>query len=165
VASSRECADIVRQLISHGADPNSESEFGAPLHAASYNGSPEIARVLLENGANPNALEHPDYSDGAALHIASYNLNVGITIVEILLEYGANVDLRNEAGWTPLHEAAYNLNLQVLVVLLNRGADPHAKTNKGETPFQLTNAPYRWASKENQAQIIQLLSERTSERM
>ena len=163
VASSRECADIVRQLISHGADPNSESEFGAPLYAASYYRRPEIARVLLEHGANPDALGHSHYSDGAALHIASYN--VGITIIEILLKFGANVTLRNEAGWTPLHKAAYNLNLQVLVVLLNRGADPHALTNNGKTPIQLANTPASWASKESQAQIIKLLSERTGERI
>ena len=119
--------------------------------------------MLLEHGANPDALGHSHHSDGAALHIASYN--VGITIIEILLKFGANVNLRNEAGWTPLHKAAYNLNLQVLVVLLNRGADPHALTNNGKTPIQLANTPASWASKESQAQIIKLLSERTGERI
>ena len=149
-------ADIVRQLISHGADLNAESEFGyTALHGASSDGRPEILRILLEHGANPNALTH---SGRTALHLAEE-----ATVVELLLEYGANVDVRDNERWTPLHHAADMLNLQVLVALLGRGADPHAETNMGETPFQLANAPYEWASKKDQAQVIQLLSERTGE--
>jgi ankyrin repeat protein len=157
VASRRGCADIVRLLISHGADPNEECGGWTPLHAASEHGSPEIARVLLEHGANPNALNR---SGGTALHVA-----LEFTVVELLLDQGMDVDVRDKRGWTPLHEAAYDLNLQVFVALLDRGADPHAQTNKGETPFQLANAPHLWATEGNQSQIIQLLSEHTGERI
>jgi ankyrin repeat protein len=163
MASSRGCVDIVRQLISHGADPNAECETfrsgcpvtWTPLHAASHHGMPEIARMLLERGANPNTLDH---SGGTALHLTEE-----ITVVDLLLEYGVNVDVRDEEGWTPLHKAAYHLKLQVAVVLLDRSANPHALTNKGETPFRLANSPASWASKEDQSQIVQLLSERTGE--
>jgi ankyrin repeat protein len=163
LASSRGCVDIVRQLISHGADPNAECRtytpmhqrvmMWTPLHVASYHGSPEIARVLLEHGVNPNALDH---SVGIALHLASK-----ITVIKLLLEYGANMDARDKEGWTRLHWAAFGLNLQVLVVLLDRGADPHAQTNKGETPIQLAIS---WRSQGDQAEIIRLLSERMGER-
>jgi ankyrin repeat protein len=165
VASSRRCTDIVRQLISHGADPNAECKTfdecdndvkWTALHAASYHGRPEIAKVLLEHGANPNA---PDHSGETALHVASE-----ITVIYLLLEYGANVDVRDKEGWTPLHRAASRLKLQVMVVLLDRGADPHAQTNNGETPFQLANALHLWATEENQSQVIQLLSECIGER-
>ena len=150
--------DIVQQLISHGADLNAESEFGfTALHEASLDGSPEISRILLEHGANPNAL---DRWGRTALYWAE-----NATVVELLLEYGVNVDVRDNEGWTPLHKAAKRLNLQVLVALLGCGADPHAQTNRAETPFQIANAPYEWASKEDQAQVIQLLSERTGERV
>jgi len=169
MASSRLCTDTVQQLISHGADLNAECEDldedgndvkWNPLHAAIFGGTPPIARTLLEHGANPNA---PDNDGATALHLASRQR--GITEVELLLEYGANVEVRKKDGWTPLHEAAYHLNLEVVVVLLNRGADPHAQTNKGETPIQLADAPRRWAWKEDQAPIIGLLSECTSERI
>jgi len=161
--------DIVRQLIIHGADLNAQCKgWGlysdgvkwSPLYMASYNGTPPIVRVLLEHGANPNA---PDDFGDTALHIASKR--GGITVVELLLKYGANVDVRDELGRTPLHTAAHNLRIQVVVVLLNRGADPHARTNRGETPLQLANEPYWLRRKEDQPQVIRLLSERTSERM
>jgi len=168
MASSRGYTDIVRQLLSHGADPNAECEEHGelyivkwtPLHVASRDGTPPIAKMLLEHGVNPNA---PDLFCRTALHVASSYGNVAVA--EALLGYGANVDVRDEEGRTPLHEAAYILNLQLVVALLNHGADPHAQTNKGETPIQLANAPPSWVSKEDQAQIIRLLSLCTSERM
>jgi hypothetical protein len=52
-----------------------------------------------------------------------------------------------------------------VVVLLNRGADPHARTYDGKTPIQLANTPASWISEESQAQTIRLLSERTGETM
>jgi cytohesin len=165
-ALDRGCVDIVRHLINHGADPNTECEARdwnhsyvkwTPLHMASWHGSSEIARILLEHGVNPNAL---DRKGRTTLHLTSEN-----TDVELFLEYGVNVDVRDEEGWTPLHSAAYNLNLEVVVALMDRGADPHAQTNDGKTPFQLANAPSGWGRFEDQAQIIQLLSEGTGERI
>ena len=126
----------------------------------SERGIPEIARVLLEHGANPNTV---DPWGRTALHLAS--IEGDIAAVELLLEHGVNVDVRDKQGCTPLHNAARNPNLQVVAALLDRGADPHARTNNGETPFQLANAPYEWESKEVRLQVIQLLSERTSERI
>ena len=168
MASSGKCADIVRQLISYGADLNAEcngiDEYDndvkwTPLHVAR---TPPIARTLLEHGADPNA---PDDLGNTALHLASRrDWGEVVTFVELVLEYGANVDARDKKGWTPLHGAAYHLNLEVVVVSLNRGADPCAQTNKGETPIQLANAPYLM-QEEDQAQIIRLLSLCTSERM
>ena len=162
MASSRGCADIVRQLISHGADLNARcTDFDmydndvkwTPLHVASCNGIPPIVRLLLDHGADPNAL---DNLGRTALHLASSEGKV--TVVKLLLDYGANVDVWDKDGWTPLHKAAYLLHLHVVVALINGGADPHAQTNKGETPIQLATAPLSLVSKEDQAQIIRFLA-------
>jgi len=168
-ASSRGYADVVRSLIDHGADLNAmcqdldddgEDVKWTPLHVASRNGMTSVLRILLEYGVDPDA---PDHYGRTALHLAPYG--GGTTDVELLLEYGADVDAEEGRGWTPLHEAAYHLNLQVVAVLLNCGADPLAQTYKGETPIQLAGAPVWGGLKENQAQVIRLLSERTGERM
>ena len=173
-ASSCGYADVVRSLIDRGADLNAickdhdidgNDVMWTPLHVASSNGRIPIAEILLEHGANPDAL---DNFGRTAIHVAlspweeSTDLEL---LLELLLDYGANMDVGDNRGWTPLHDATYYLYLRGVVVLLDYGADPHAQTNKGETPIQLANAPPSWVPKWDQAQIMRLLSERASERM
>ena len=44
-------------------------------------------------------------------------------IVRILIENGAQVNVRQQAGATPLHSAAQNGNLEMLIILLENGAE------------------------------------------
>ena len=170
MASSRECADTVRQLIIHGADlcaecksldVNNNLAKMTPLHEALCHKNLPNSKVLLEHGANPSA---PDELGRTPLYVATHRGE--ITAVELLLKYGADVGVRDERGWTPLHVAAYYRELRIVVVLLDHGAHPHAQTYNGETPIQLANAIPDWELKEeDRAQIVRLLSERISEGM
>jgi ankyrin repeat protein len=54
--------DLIRLLLTRGADPNAMGEFtGSPLHEAAANGRTAAAEALLEHGALANA-----HSKGAA---------------------------------------------------------------------------------------------------
>ena len=56
--------------------------------------------------------------------------------VQALLDRGAEVNARNESGYTPLHGAAQqNENPAVLALLLDRGAEINARNVGGETPL------------------------------
>src|SRR4051812_25577846 len=46
----------IRQLVATGADLGERDAFGTPLHHAAARGHPEAVTVLLELGADPNAL-------------------------------------------------------------------------------------------------------------
>jgi len=48
-----------------------------------------------------------------------------------LLDAGANKEWRHEAGWTPIINAAFCGRLAVVKLLADRGADIHARSNKG----------------------------------
>uniref|UniRef100_A0A1X7V878 Uncharacterized protein n=1 Tax=Amphimedon queenslandica TaxID=400682 RepID=A0A1X7V878_AMPQE len=52
-----------------------------------------------------------------------------IDAVQWLLDKGANLELRDIAGATPLIYAAYNGHIQVVAVLLEKGADVVASDN------------------------------------
>jgi hypothetical protein len=54
----------------------------------------------------------------------------------LLLDQGAVIDARDEAGRTPLMLAVIQNQLEIVRLLLSRGADPNAADNAGHTPLQ-----------------------------
>jgi ankyrin repeat protein len=93
-------AGAARALIDAGADLNaiSSASFAqvTPLGTAAAFGVDDLARLLLERGADPNATA--DHGS-APLHAAAANGNR--ELVELLLAHGASPDARNLRGQTP----------------------------------------------------------------
>jgi FOG: Ankyrin repeat len=98
-----------------------------------------IARFALENGANPNWRD--TLYEGNALHYAAENAK-DIRIFEALLEHGADINLRDNNGRTPIMYALspdafyYEENVrapdhEVLSLLIRSGADLLAASNYG----------------------------------
>ena len=70
------------------------------------------------------------------LHIAARLGNSNI--IKIMLEKeGADVDARNESGWTPLHTAANYGRVEAIKVLLEAGAKVNAEDTFGKPPLDL----------------------------
>jgi ankyrin repeat protein len=87
-------------LLDHGADINARNRLGqTPLFLAVYYGHVEFARMLLVNkgGASINDLD--DNFRWTPLHVAVDKRN--IQAVRLLLEHGADVNVRNRSGETP----------------------------------------------------------------
>ena len=57
--------------------------------------------------------------------------------VEILIAAGADIEAKNNRGWTPLHVQAAYLHPEVVQLLVEKGADVSAKTSDGETALDL----------------------------
>lgn len=59
------------------------------------------------------------------------------------LDAGADVNISNKKGWTPLHSAVrYSANISVASLLLEAGANVNATNNSGDTPLH-------WAARAN----------------
>ncbi len=89
------CPRIVSQLLRHGAHVNHRGGFTSvtPLHLAVEDGRIDIAKILLENKANPNLLNGSGLS---ALQTAIYSREkIIIEMVKLLLEYNANTNIHN----------------------------------------------------------------------
>jgi len=101
------------------------------LNLAVTNNRPDIAKSLLDNGANVNERNIMGVSP---LHLAISNNNPDM--VKILLDNGANVNERNQIGATPLH-LANNKNPKISKLLLEKGADITATNSVGSTPLDI----------------------------
>jgi len=92
----------------------------------------ELARWLVERGANVNATNHYGRTP---LHERSSSWIGG---VETLLDLGADIEARDRYGDTPLHKAAQSHKSKPARVLVARGANIHAQNERGLTPLGLT---------------------------
>jgi ankyrin repeat protein len=126
--------DVAELLISAGADVNPRTGT-TPLIGAVQARNREIVGFLLSRGADVNA---PD-AGGTPLHYAVETRTgiSGIDILRLLLEQGAVVDKRNDAGETPLLRAAAGGKLEEASLLLESGADPNAPDDRGRTPLSI----------------------------
>lgn len=69
------------------------------------------------------------------LHIACETADIGM--VELLLQYGANINATDLRGRTPLHRCILKGRSIIARLLLSRGGDPRAVDEDGRTPIEL----------------------------
>ena len=111
---------------------NAPSKDGfTALHFACFFGQPEVARLLIENGAAVDVVA-ANPMRVMPLHSAASARN--LEAVRLLLEHGAPVNARQQAGWVPIHAAAQNGDGPMVDLLLEHHADPRLANDTGKTP-------------------------------
>ena len=98
------------------------------LHFAAFFDAPAAARLLVENGAEIDAVaENP--MKVTPLHSAAAARQ--LEVARLLIEHGADVNARQEGGFTPIHAAAQNGDDELYRLLVEQGADESATTDDG----------------------------------
>jgi hypothetical protein len=180
---------MVQVLLKHHADVDiyaSSSGYWSPLHTLTFSQDPkaEIARLLLEHGADANSTallgSTPlnNLSHGGNLEVAEVLLEYGadpniltrfgdgplgtalvighLGLVQLLLKHGADPNVRDECGRTFLYKASWAGHLEAVQRLLELGVDVNSQDDGGMTPLQI-------ASREGQKHIVQLLLQHGAE--
>ncbi len=140
---------LAKHLLRYGADPNGRCDQGeTPIFSANNSKFSEGVELLLANGADINAQRN----DGCTvLHCAIMSDG---HIAKLLIERGANLELAEEIGDTPLITAVKvpdMSEIDLVSLLLERGANPNAaKKQDGRTAMH-------YAAFLGQTEIVQKL--------
>lgn len=106
----------MRTLLSHGADANAIYQSLRPLHVACREPSANKATTLTKRDAKGDAKgdgKTDVKSSGDAKEAKESKESSPVEIAKLLLDAGANPNLRDAAGSFPLHHAVHNVDLVV----------------------------------------------------
>ncbi|XP_038155576.1 BCL-6 corepressor isoform X3 [Cyprinodon tularosa] len=106
------------------------------LQRAARLGYEEVVLYCLENRVCE--VNHRDYAGYCALHEAC--ARGWLSIVQHLLDYGADINCSAQDGTRPIHDAVENDHLDVVRVLLSYGADPTLATYSGRSLLKMTRS-------------------------
>ena len=123
---------VERLLI---AEPNAlhvlTSDGYPPLGLAIFFHHPEVARLLIERGADVNT-PAANAQRVAPVHAAAAACDHAT--MRLLLERGADPNAHQQLDYTPMHSAASRGDIEMAKLLLAHGADRNPKAADGQTP-------------------------------
>ncbi|XP_008204936.2 putative ankyrin repeat protein RF_0381 [Nasonia vitripennis] len=153
---------VTDYLVSAGADVNARDRQGlSVLHYAILSGSNEVIDILIQNGADLEAVDERGWSamhiavlvlstgsnifidhDGVSLdtrnilNLRPTRVAIDLTrerIVCMLLDHGANINMKTQEGHFPLFYAVITGHRNMVKLLISKGAGLNNQTVDGET--------------------------------
>lgn len=133
---------IVQLLLDKGANVEHDAggRWGTPLMLAVQSRQVDIARLLLDHGADPNTKSHSDTAANAldaAFRLYACDLNI-LDTVQLLIKKGANIEAKNTNGESALCKAVGRGWIEAVSLLLECGADPNAVQETSEPCSRFT---------------------------
>ena len=164
-------AELTLMMIEMGADLDAMSEIGIPVFSTGFVGEKgpegesalfraalgdrmEDVALLLENGANVNALsEEGNTALGAVLNVYTGfrppdptrdkriepTFEEKIPMVDLMFEYGADVNTVVGTGGTILHQAAELGEDEIVAMLIAKGIDLSIKDDSNRTALDVAS--------------------------
>lgn len=127
--------NMIKRLLDNGANPNIQDLTGkSPLLAfvTEYGTNQQVIEMLLEAGADVNIVD----SSGQNLAFKLYDLD----LVKSMIDAGINISHADKEGFTPLHWHVKSGRYDMVVLLVEHGADPGAKAIDGRMPIDMLPA-------------------------
>ncbi|HZQ48111.1 MAG TPA: ankyrin repeat domain-containing protein [Verrucomicrobiae bacterium] len=158
VAARNRRVNVARLLLANHANVNAQTTAGTPtgwrpLHFAVDAGQNDLVKLLLDNGADPDAVipiyyaagdnttdnyhnpNDPKYSGCTPLLMTIINRNDRKETARLLIEHKANVNLGDTNGLAPLALAARYRREDIAELLLANGADVNLRDRSGQSPL------------------------------
>ncbi|GLV36717.1 Ankyrin 2 [Carabus blaptoides fortunei] len=147
--------DIVNYIVSSWSPKQVDirnNDCKTPLHEAAQFSQGKIAKILLDNGAQVDAIKRADWTP---LMLACTKCGAAsYETVQCISSRCASVQLVNKDGWTPLHVASRTGDIQIVKHLLQiNDKIINCRTNNGRTLLHI-------AALHGNLEIVQLLLEK-----
>ena len=138
----------VEKYFKAGVDPNLAivSDGTTLLHEAVLQGHQDIVKMLIDLGANVNAIN--EYRETPIAYAAK---EANWEIVKILMSHGANVDYLDQSGISLLHYAAEQGNKEIAKILITKGA------NVSAGDYENAMTPLHYAAERGDREIVEML--------
>lgn len=132
IAIENDSHNVLDMILVRGAYLEEEIEDGrTPIF---YVRSSEVLNKLVIAGADINKLDNKKES------VISYFIkNKPFEYSEYLVLAGANLDIENSEGWTPIFDAVVSGNIKLVELMLERGGDFKKEDIYGNIPIFYTN--------------------------
>jgi ankyrin repeat protein len=92
-----------------------DTDGSTPLHCATWKGHQNVVAVLIEAGANVNAVNQNEHWGTTPLHAAAHANQVAIA--RMLLDHGANTKAKDMEGRTPMFHTTFHKAKAVAKIL------------------------------------------------
>ncbi|SUB52155.1 ankyrin repeat domain-containing protein [Pasteurella testudinis] len=110
--------DIITELMKAGVPFDQRGEFSdSPLSIALAQEHPAFLQAMLEGGLEPN------YIQGFSAIIFQLLSDDKLDIVKILIDFGADIEMKNSGGETPAFSAMKGIGQEISSYLVSIGAE------------------------------------------
>jgi hypothetical protein len=142
-------------LVALFALASSSPAFCGEIHEAAKNGDVAKVGALLKHNPTLVFSKATEYYGATPLHLAAGWGHKDVA--QLLLDFKAVVDARNDHGYTPLYMAARSGHKDVVELLLANGADVNARDSEGQTPLDAVLSLIRMHPLPGEEDVAQLL--------
>lgn len=151
-ACSEQNIEVIKELLTRGVDPDQSNDRHFPLYAVARTGNAEIAKLLLEFGADPNKFYNTrNFSsfDSPLINACSFG---NFEVAKALVAYGADIQHSTEGGRNSLSAASAGGYTKIVEFLLDMGVSVRRS--------RIEDAPLITASEGDHVDTVKLLIER-----
>jgi ankyrin repeat protein len=134
--------EIAAMLIEHGIVLTRKNVEGdTALHLAIKYGHLEIARRILQTGCSPDVRNLKGRPPLMSLSLVEQVLfeDQWLSLIDLLVEYNANLKAADNSSWTVLHQAVIAGTPNIIKKLLEHQADPNIKGLYDATPLMVAS--------------------------
>ena len=129
----------IELLLEYKANVNNMKTSWSCLKYAVYNSNYDIAKLLIENGANIN---YQNSGDDTILNFkCSLKSYLDKKIIKLLVENGADVNIKNKSGKIPLTSLLPHASIQddfeIIKLLIYKGSNVNIKDIDAKTPLMI----------------------------